>query len=150
MQGPGSIAFGRARRAGVSLLEVLVSLVIAVAGLSVAIAAIAQSERSATVIERTNRELELARTVIEEAFLGVLPEEAIVESSASTTLWRGRAADGLEWEALLIATVSSGFNARQADGRGGLGEVAGIGPGQMPIELITVRVGSVELRTTRW
>ena len=150
MQGPRSNVFRRARRAGVSLLEVLVSLVIAVAGLSVAIAAIAQSERSAMVIERTHRELALARTVIEEAFLGVLPEELIVDSSGAVTRWRGRTADGLEWEAVVVATISDGFNARTPAGDAGLGEVAGFGTGQMPLELVTVRVGSVELRTSRW
>ena len=150
MQDPRSIVVPwRAARA-VTLLEVLVALVIAVAGLSVAIGSIAQSQRASAVTERAARELALARTIIAEAFLGVLPEELIAESRGASTVWRGAGPDGLAWEAEILVTLNAGFNARAAQRDEGLGQVGGFGAGQMPVEMITVRVGGVELRTTRW
>lgn len=150
MKGQRSILCRCASGRGVTLLEVLVAMVIAVAGLSVAIGAIAQSQRSSLIVERTSEELALARTVIEEAFLGTLPDDAISESAGSSTTWSGTTASGLAWEAEVRTTVTSGFNVGAINADAGLGQVGSMSAGQMPIELITVRVGSIELRTTRW
>lgn len=138
----------RARR-GVSLLETLVALTLAVAGLSVALAAISQSVRASRVIERARAETTLARALAEEAFLRLLPEEDRAASTESSDIWRGVSPDGIEWEIEVRSTLVGAFNAR-AEGGGGLGQVQGVAPGQMAIEMITVRAGATELRTTRW
>jgi type II secretory pathway pseudopilin PulG len=139
----------RARR-GVGLLETLVALTLAVAGLSVALAAISQSVRAQRVIERSRAETTLARSLVEEAFLGLLPQEEKADSTGSADIWRGVSPEGIEWEVQVRSTLMGSFNAQAIDTEGGLGQFRGMAPGQVAIELVVVRAGNTEVRTTRW
>jgi type II secretory pathway pseudopilin PulG len=135
---------------GVSLLETLVALSIAVAGLAVALTAVAQSARASEAVERSRREVALAKALVEEAFLGLMSEEQKAESTASADIWRGVDERGLAWEVTITSSLMGAFNARADGAEAGLGQIQGVAPGQMVVEMITVRVGSTELRTTRW
>lgn len=136
-------------RRGVSLLETLVALTLAVAGLAVSLAAISQSVRAQRTIDRSREEVAQARALVEEAFLGVLPWDEIDDSTDSADIWRGQTESGIDWEVRVTASSIGSFNAR-ADLGEGLGEVQGVASGQMAVQMITVRVGNTVLRTTRW
>jgi type II secretory pathway pseudopilin PulG len=138
-----------ARRA-VTLLETLVALTLAVAGLSVALAAIGQSMRASQVIERSKSETALARSLVEEAFLRLLPEDERAESTETADIWRGVSPEGIPWEIEVRSTLIGAFNARSVNSDVGLGQARGVAAGQMAVDMITVRAGSIEVRTTRW
>src|SRR5690606_33599350 len=90
---------------GVSLLEALVALSIAVAGLAVALTAVAQSARASEAVERSRREVALAKALVEEAFLGLMSEEQKAESTASADIWRGVDERGLGWEVTITSSL---------------------------------------------
>lgn len=140
----------RKRRRAFSLLEALVALTLAVAGLSVAMAAISQSMRAQRVIERSRAETELARALTEEAFLGLLAPETRADSTGSADIWRGVSPRGIAWEVEVRSTLVGAFNARASGFDAGLGQVRGAAAGQMAVEMITVRAGATEVRTTKW
>lgn len=150
---PSSRAVPRRRRASarraVSLLETLVALTLAVTGLAVSLAAISQSVRASRTIERARAETALARSLAEEAFLRLLAEEERAASTDTADVWRGVSPEGIEWEVEVRSTLIGAFNARTQAGAG-LGQIRGVAPGQMAIEMIIVRAGATELRTTRW
>lgn len=137
-------------RRGIGLLETLVALTLAVAGLSVGLAAISQSVRAQRVIDRSRAETTLARSLAEEAFLGLLPQEEKADSTASADIWRGVSDQGIEWEVQVRSTLMGSFNARAPGADEGLGQFRGVAPGQVVVELIVVRAGNTEIRTTRW
>ncbi len=137
-------------RRAVSLLETLVALTLAVAGLSVALAAISQSIRASAVIERAKVETALARSLIEEAFLRLPQDEDRAESTDTADYWRGVSPEGIPWEIQIRSTLIGAFNARSAGSDYGLGQARGVAPGQMAVDMIIVRAGNTELRTTRW
>lgn len=139
-----------AQRRGVSLLETLVALTLAVAGLSLSIAAISQSVRAQRTIDRSRAEVALARALVEEAFLGALKEDDRADSTDSADIWRGSEPNGLEWEVRISSSLTGSFNARSANADSGLGQVQGVASGQMAVEMVFVRVGNTELRTSRW
>jgi hypothetical protein len=114
------------------------------------LAAITQSMRASQVIERAKAETALARALIEEAFLRLPAEEDRAESTESADFWRGVSPEGIAWEIEVRSTLIGAFNARTSDSDFGLGQARGVAPGQMAVDMITVRAGSTELRTTRW
>lgn len=138
-----------ARRA-VSLLETLVALTLAVAGLSVALAAITQSIRASQVIERSKAETALARSLVEEAFLRLPQENERAESTETADFWRGVSPEGIPWEIEVRSTLIGAFNARSVNSDYGLGQARGVAVGQMAVDMIIVRAGNTEVRTTRW
>ena len=149
-------ALSRGRRRaprGFTLLEVLVALLIAAAGFGAVLAGLAGAQRAGMRADDARRELEVARTLVEEAFLGVLPADAYVgrkpESAADE--WKGQR-NGVDWTVRVVASATRGMNTSIPGERLGGRAAAEQDQPDMLLEMrvIEVRAGRVELSTVQW
>lgn len=143
---PARPAAGR----GFTLLEALLALLIASAGFAAVLTALASAQKAQRAADDAQRALLLARTVLEEAFVGALPAENAVRDESGLTRWEG-VRDGLQWSVVSRFSATRGMN---LEGFAGAQEAV-VGrpadaPALLPMERITARVGSVELTTVRW
>lgn len=145
----------RRRRAagGFTLLEVLVALLIAAAGFGAVLAGLAGAQRAGLRADEARRELEVARGLVEEAFLGVLPVDAYVgrEPEGSADAWKGER-NGVAWTVRVIATATGGMNTSVPGERlGGRASREERQPDMLlEMRVIEVRAGRVELSTVQW
>lgn len=142
----------RARR-GFTLLEVLVALLIAAGGFGAVLAGLAGAQRAGQRADEARRELEVARALVEEAFLGVLPKEAFVgRAEQGGDEWKGERS-GVDWTVRVIASATRGMNTVDGDQPLG-GRVSGIVEQSSEILLemrvIQVRAGRVDISTVQW
>lgn len=125
----------------------MVALLIAAAGFGGVFMALVQSQKATVRAAQADRELTLARQLVEEAGLGLLPYELMVISGErGTERWAGER-DGLTW----VVTVRSVATPPTHDGRE---------PGDPPrseddayyilMEIVKAEVGAVTLRTVKW
>lgn len=147
-------ARSRRNQGAFTLLEVLVALLIAAAGFGGVLTALAGAQRAQRNADEASVELSVARQVLEEAWLGVLPAESYLgrrEDGADE--WRG-VRDGLSWTVTSVLTATGAMNAEPREylaARGG--RALGQRPGEsiaLPMEIVRCRVGRVELSTVRW
>ncbi|MBL0921332.1 MAG: type II secretion system protein [Phycisphaerales bacterium] len=137
----------RARR-GFTLLEVLVALLIAAAGFGAVLAGLAGAQRASRRAEEGRRELEVARALVEEAFLGVLPADAFVGRApeGGADEWQGQRA-GVDWTVRVGVSATRGMNtAQEAPALGSRGGEDTL----LEMRVIHVRAGRVELSTVQW
>ncbi len=141
----------RAARRGFTLFEVLVALLIAAAGFGAILSGLAGAQRARERAAEARRELEVAQALVEQAFLGVLPEDAYVgrlDGAADT--WKG-VRDGVEWTVRIAASATRGMNTGNPNERLGGRASVDAGPGAL-LEMRTVQVtaGRVDLTTVQW
>lgn len=151
---PAALSSRRRRAArGFTLLEVLVALLIAAAGFGAVLAGLAGAQRASVRADEARRELEVARGLVEEAFLGVLPVDSYVgrEPEGAADSWKGER-NGVEWTVRVTATATGAMNS--ADRAERLGARASADQQQpdvlLEMRVIEVRAGRVELSTVQW
>ena len=141
----------RVRRPGFTLFEVLVALLIAAAGFGAILSGLAGAQRARERATEARRELEVAQALIEQAFLGVLPEDAYVgRLDGSSDTWKG-VRDGVDWTVRIAAGATRGMNTMASGEQLGGRASADAGPGAL-LEMRTVHVtaGRVDLTTVQW
>ncbi len=141
----------RPRARGLTLLEVLVAMLVAAAGFGALMTALSQSKRAQAGAGRAERELALARTLLEQGFVRALPEQGRSQVSSGVERWVG-VTDGLPWT---VETVATTMHARDLRTRGAT-QPEPLTPGGaspdplVPTEILRVEVGRVKLSATRW
>ncbi len=140
------------RPAAFTLLEVLVAMLVAAAGFGALMTALSQSKRAQSSAGRAEHELAIARTLLEQAFVGALPVTGHSRVSTGVERWTG-VTDGVPWTVETVATTMRGRDLRK---RGDAqptplvtGEEASPEP-LIPTDLLRVEVGRVKLSATRW
>lgn len=123
-------------------------MLIASAGFGLIMTSLAQAKRSAGRVAAVDRELALARTLIEESFVNALKPEDASRPAAGVQRWAG-ASNGVPWTVEVRSGVAQGLTIeRPADQ---VGVTAGEQPsGLMPMDILTVEVGRVRLSTIKW
>lgn len=142
----------RARR-GFTLLEVLVALLIAAGGFGAVLAGLAGAQRAGQRADEARRELEVARALVEEAFLGVLPQDSYIgRAEKGGDEWKGERS-GVEWTVRVLSTATRGMNTVGSNEPLG-GRVSGVVDPSAEIllemRLIQVRAGRVDISTVQW
>jgi Tfp pilus assembly protein PilV len=126
-----------------TLLEVMIALLIAAAGFGALMSALAQAKRSETRAASAERELALARALLEEACVGALPVAEKKPAGSGVERWTG-VTNGMPWVAEIHAGAMRGFDATAPEGRGDEQ-----GP-LLVMDEVRVEVGRVSLSTVRW
>lgn len=137
-------------RRGLTMLEVMVALLIATAGFGALLSGLTGARRSEMRASDAAAELALARSLLEEAFVGALPPEARTSPSVGVERWTGKAG-GHGWTVEVRSTLMRGADlAKPEAGRGGVGLDGEPTDPMIPVELVRVEVGRVTLSSTRW
>lgn len=123
-------------------------MAIASAGFAAVAGGLVQAQRARMRATQAEAELALARTLVEEAYLGLLPETQAERPEQGVRRWAGERA-GLAWEVRIALQGVKGLQAARA------GEAAGVEPGALStpllaMDVIDVKVGRVALTTVRW
>lgn len=135
-------------RRGLTLIEVIVAMLIASAGFGLIMTSLAQARRSAGRVAAVDRELALARTLIEESFVNALRPEDATRPAAGVRRWAG-ATNGIPWTVEVRSGVTQGITIERPSDQ--VGVTAGEQPtGLMPMDILTVEAGRVRLSTVTW
>lgn len=142
----------RGRAAGLTMLETMIALLLAAAGFGAIMTALSQSKRAEASATRAERELALARNLLEQAFVGALPQTLRTRPSTGVERWTG-VTDGIPWRVETHATVMKGFDLRKRDPA--LAALAAPSEGEaggplFTADLLQVDVGRVTLSAARW
>ena len=128
-----------------TLLEAMVALLIATAGFAGVFMALVQSQRAQTRTAQAEVELVLARQLIEEACLGLLPpEQGALTEERGVQRWTG-VRNGVPWVVTVRAVATRPAHdepTTQARTRESEAYVL--------MEVVTAEVGAVSLRTVKW
>ncbi len=124
------------------------SLAIASAGFGAVATGLVQSQRARARATEAEAELALARSLVEEAYLGLMPEQEADRSEPGVRRWKGERG-GLAWEVTIALQAVQGLQAAR------VGEAAGVEAGalstpMLAMDVINAKAGRVELTTVRW
>lgn len=150
--GVGSRRGRRGRAAGLTMLETMIALLVAAAGFGAIMTALSQSKRAEASATRAERELALAKNLLEQAFVGALPQTLVTRPSAGVERWTG-VTDGIAWQVETHATVMKGFDLRKRDPALAALAIPSEGDAGGPVftaDLLRVHVGRVTLSAARW
>lgn len=136
-----------------TLLEALIAILIAAAGFAGIFTALAQSQKVQIQSQRADADLALARTLIEDACLGLLPLELrVVAGDGGVDRWQG-VSDGRVWTVTMRSLpVRPGEvdaqSARAAERRRPTDDAEG--GAFILMDIVTCEVGGVTLTTVKW
>jgi type II secretory pathway pseudopilin PulG len=138
-------------RTGFTLFEVLVALLIAAAGFGAILSGLAGAQRASERAGEARRELRVAQSLIELAYLGDLPPDAYVGGAdGEADTWKGER-EGVAWSVTISASATRGMNTASPDERlGGRPRLAGEPEPLLEMRVVRVRAGRVELTTVQW
>lgn len=149
-RGPVRRARGGAR--GLTMLETMIALLVASAGFAAILVALTQAKRAESATARAERELALARNLLEEAIVGALPQALRTTPESGLERWIGET-DGLPWRVEARATLMRGADLRKRDPAlaflGSDPDQESGGP-VFTADLLRVDVGRVSLSAARW
>ena len=136
------------RRRGLTMLEVIVALLIASAGFGMVMTALSQAKRAQGRSASADRELAVARTLIEEAYLNALPIEQATSPSTGVRRWSG-VEGGVPWIVEVRSGVVQGIVPERSRDLVGLSS-ADASPPLVQMDMVVVEAGRVRLSTVRW
>lgn len=131
------------------MLEVVVALLIASAGFGVVMTTLVQAKRAGARSAAADRELAVARTLIEEAFVNALPADQSRAEGPGVRVWSGTT-DGVPWTVTLRSVVAPGMEIERHAELGQAPPPTQALPRLVQLDLVTAQAGRVTLTTSRW
>lgn len=126
----------------------MVAMAIASAGFAAVAGGLVQAQRARLRSGQADAELALARALVEEAYLGLLPEDQAARPESGVRVWTGERG-GMTWEARISLQAVRGLQAARAGEAAGM-EAGALNTPMLAMDVIGVKVGRVELTTVRW
>ncbi len=126
----------------------MVALAIASAGFGAVATGLIQSQRARVRATEAEAELALARALVEEAYLGLMPEQEADRSEQGVRRWKGERS-GRAWEVAMSLQAVKGLQAARVGVAAGV-EAGALSTPMLAMDVVRVKVGKVELTTVRW